>query len=236
VSRASARAREAAYQTLDSYATKDSGLDASGFVGIVRQNLRSELGNVAETMWWSPYWLDVGSNCSQMKALLLVDFQKDFLASDGRMPVDQGQVRPVIEAAQRAVDNAHSDGDLIVKIGNEFRRSDMIGNAVRHHAAMQGSPGATWDRRIDPPGAMYVPKWKSNAFCNPDLAALLEEADVTQVRLAGLFAKACVSATAKGARNRKMSVQVIGDATACSSDTSRRRALERLRRIGIEVV
>jgi nicotinamidase-related amidase len=169
-------------------------------------------------------------------ALLLIDFQEDFLAASGRMPVAQDQVQPVLEAAQFAVDEAQPDGDLIVKIGNEFRPSDVIGNAFRHRAAMRGSPGAAWDDRIDPPGAMYLPKWKSDAFCNPDLATLLEEAHVRRVRLAGLYAKACVTATAKGAQKRGLSVQVIGNATACSSDKSRQIALEKLRRIGIEII
>jgi nicotinamidase-related amidase len=114
-------------------------------------------------------------------ALLLIDFQEDFLAPSGRMPVDQGQVRPVIAPAQQAVNEAQRNGDPIVKIGNEFRRSDVIGNTLRHHAARKGGPGAAWDGRIDPPGAMYIPKWKSDAFCNPDLATLLEEAGVGQL-------------------------------------------------------
>jgi nicotinamidase-related amidase len=170
------------------------------------------------------------------RALLLIDFQKDFLDPSGRMPVDRGQVQPVIDAAQQSVDEAQRNGDLIVKIGNEFRPGDVIGNVFRHHAAVKGSPGVAWDGRIDPPGATYVPKWKSDAFCNPDLVALLEEAHVGRVRLAGLYARACVSATAKGARKQGLSVQVIGDATACRSDKSRRNALGNLRRIGIVVV
>ena len=170
------------------------------------------------------------------RALLLIDFQEDFLAPTGRMPVNQGQVQPAIAAAQHAVEEARRNGDLIVKIGNEFRPSDVIGNVFRHRAAVRGSPGAAWDDRIDPPGATYLPKWKSDAFCNPDLATLLEEAHVGQIRLAGLYAKACVSATAKAARKRGLSVQVIGDATACSSDKSRQNALDKLRGIGIAVV
>ena len=170
------------------------------------------------------------------KALLLIDFQEDFLAPNGRMPVDQGQVQPALEAARRAVDEARYDGDLIVKIGNEFRPSDVIGNLFRHHAAVKGSPGVAWDDRLDPPEATYVAKWRSDAFCNPELTALLNGARVGQVRLAGLYAKACVSATAKGARQRGFSVQVISDATACSSERSRQAALAKLRRIGIEVI
>lgn len=173
---------------------------------------------------------------TKRRALLLIDFQEDFLDPGGRMPVDQDQVHPAIEAARRAVDEARDDGCLIVKIGNEFRRSDVIGNLFRHHAAMKGSLGAAWDGRIDPPEATYVPKWKSDAFCNPDLVALLKQQRVDQVRLTGLYAKACVTATAKGGRKRGLSVQVIGDATACSSDKSRQAALDKLRRIGIEVL
>jgi len=170
------------------------------------------------------------------RALLLIDFQEDFLAPTGRMPVDQGQVQPAIHAAQHAIEEARRNGDLIVKIGNEFRPSDVIGNVFRHRAAVRGSPGAAWDDRIDPPGATYLPKWKSDAFCNPDLATLLEEAHVGQIRLAGLYAKACVSATAKAAHQRGLSVQVIGDATACSTEKSRQNALDKLRGIGIAVI
>ena len=173
---------------------------------------------------------------TKRRALLLIDFQEDFLAPGGRMPVDQHQVHGAIEAARGAVDEARDDGCLIVKIGNEFRHSDVIGNLFRHHAAIKGSPGAAWDCRIDPPEATYLPKWKSDAFCNPDLMALLNQERVGQVRLTGLYAKACVTATAKGARKRGLSVEVIGDATACSSDKSRQAALDKLRRIGIEVL
>jgi biuret amidohydrolase len=170
------------------------------------------------------------------RALLLIDFQEDFLAPNGRMPVDQGQVQPVIDAAQHAVEEARRNGDLIVKIGNEFRPSDVIANVFRHHAAMRGSPGMAWDDRIDPPGATYLPKWKSDAFCNPALVTLLEEAHVGHIRVAGLYAKACVSATAKAAHKRGFSVEVIGEATACTSEKSRENALDRLRSIGIAVV
>lgn len=169
-------------------------------------------------------------------ALLLIDFQNDFLAPRGRLPVKPTQVEPLLAASQRLVEKAEADGDLIVKIGNEFRPSDVIGNLFRHHAAIRGRSGAAWDQRIDPQGAIYLPKWKSDAFCNPELAALLAEHHVTEVRLAGLFAKACVTATAKGALKRGLSVQVIGDATACTSDESRQAALEKLRGLGVNVL
>jgi nicotinamidase-related amidase len=81
-------------------------------------------------------------------ALLLIDFQDDFLSDSGRMPVARNQVSAVIAAANAAIDQSQVAGDLILKIGNEFRPSDVVGNAVRHHAAIAGSPGSKWDPRV----------------------------------------------------------------------------------------
>ena len=83
---------------------------------------------------------------------------------------------------------------------------------------------------------MYLPKWRSDAFCNRALDAVLRENQVSEVQLTGLFAKACVSATAKSARKRGLSVGVIAEATACRSDKSREVALDKLRRVGVEVI
>jgi nicotinamidase-related amidase len=177
-----------------------------------------------------------GEGAGARGALLLLDFQKDFLDVDGRMPVDPSQVEPLIAATLQAVAASLAAGDLIVLIGNEFPRHDLIGNLLRHRAAMKGSAGAAWDSRIDPPGAPYIPKWKSSAFCNPALAATLHDARVARVCLAGLYTRACISATARAAQKRGLLVQVIGGATACSSDTSRQNALDTLRRVGIDVV
>jgi nicotinamidase-related amidase len=169
------------------------------------------------------------------RALLLIDFQRDFLDDDGRMPVARNQVASVLAATRAAIGRAQRDGDLIVKVGNEFRPRDWAGNLLRRHAAVAGSTGTRWDARADVPGAPYLPKWKPDAFCNPRLQQLLASHGIEQVVLAGLYARACVSATAKGALARSLRVTVQQDAVACRSDSSRQAALERLARIGAEV-
>ena len=169
-------------------------------------------------------------------ALLLIDMQEDFLSPSGRMPVNPTHVAQMLEASQRAVASAETEGDLVIRIGNEFPTRDVIGNLLRRRAALKGSHGAVWDSRIWPPDSHYVAKWKANAFSNPDLGAMIDEHQIRKVRLAGLFARACVSSTALGAQRRGLRVQVIGGATACRSDRSRAKALDRLRRRGIEIV
>lgn len=172
----------------------------------------------------------------QRRALLLIDFQDDFLADDGRMPVARDQVEPVLVAAGAAIAAAQARGDLIIQIGNEFKPNDLMGNLMRRGAAVSGTAGTRWDPRLAAPGAVYIAKWKSDAFCNPDLEKLLREHRIQDVIVAGLYARACVSATTRAALARGFQAHVLGDAVACRSDTSREAALGRLRRRGAQIV
>src|ERR1700759_2863781 len=97
----------------------------------------------------------------QRRALLLIDFQDDFLSDDGRMPVARNQVEPVLAATRAAITQAQARGDPIVQIGNEFRSRDLIGNLMRRGAAISGRPGTRWDPRFAASGAAALAKWKS---------------------------------------------------------------------------
>jgi nicotinamidase-related amidase len=170
------------------------------------------------------------------RALLLIDFQDDFLADDGRMPVARDQVEPVLAATRAAIAQAHARGDLIVQIGNEFRPRDLLGNLSRRGAAIAGRPGARWDPRFAAADAVYVAKWKGDAFCNPELEKVLREHRIEEIAVAGLYARACVAATTRAALARGFQVHVLGDAVACRSDASREAALGRIRGFGAQVV
>lgn len=162
------------------------------------------------------------------RALLLIDFQRDFLDDAGRMPVARHHVAPVLAATRRAIADARRHGDLIVRIGNEFRPRDVVGNLLRRRAAIAGSPGAAWDPRVDAGEAPYVPKSAGSAFTNPALDRILAGHGVGRLTVAGLFAQACVTATVRSALGRGLTVGVLTDAVACSSDASRTKALGRL--------
>ena len=168
-------------------------------------------------------------------ALLLIDFQYDFLADDGRMPVARSQVDPVLATVRTAVGRAQAHGDLIVRVGNEFKPNDFIGNLLRRHAAIAGSAGARWDSRFDVEGSTYVSKWKTDAFCNPSLQRALDDHKIERLVIAGLFTRACITATAKSAKTRGFDVSLLEDGTACKSDASRKAAIHRLERIGIPI-
>lgn len=88
---------------------------------------------------------------------------------------------------------------------------------------MAGSPGAQWTKALPLTGIRYSPKWASSAFVNPDLDRWLR-------------AKACVAATLREALARGYEVELVADAIACGSDTSRARALARLQGSGARIV
>jgi nicotinamidase-related amidase len=169
------------------------------------------------------------------KALLLIDFQRDFLTETGRMPVARHQIDPLIAATNDAIRIARADGIPIIAIGNEFRRSDRVMNLLRRNAAVAGSAGAQWDARVPIDGVAYFAKQRGDAFSNPALGIHLKEQGVGEVVLSGLMARACVTATAKGALARGLKVGVLRDAVADLSDRARDAALARLSRRGADV-
>ena len=177
-----------------------------------------------------------GATDAGARALLLVDFQHDFLNPSGRMPVARAHVMPMLDAVQAIIDDARRHHWTVIEIANAFRRRDLLGNHVRRRAAIAGSPGAAWDTRVSPRGATRVHKWRANAFTNPELERCLERAGVADLLITGVYAKACVKQTAKAALRSGYTVEIVEDAVACSSDRSRARALRDLERAGARIV
>jgi len=169
------------------------------------------------------------------EALVLIDFQNDFLKDAGRMPVARGQVVGLLAATTAAITAARGRADPVVAIGNEFRRNDHLGNLLRRSASIAGSWGAGWDERLPLDDIQYFAKWGGDAFGNPELEPWLRARRVDRLALTGLFAKACVTATAKGALARGFGVRILAGGVACGSDKSLDRALERLIRCGVAV-
>jgi nicotinamidase-related amidase len=169
-------------------------------------------------------------------ALLVLDMQVDFLSPNGRMPIAPGQIEPVLANSNRAIMAAATRHDEIVYIGNEYMRWDIPGNWFRHNAARAGTAGAALVpnlRRID--AAPYFPKRRGDAFSNPALARFLDAHHVRRLTIVGVYADACVTATARAAFRRGYTVTVLSDAVGAASENARRAALSNLEREGIRV-
>jgi len=152
-------------------------------------------------------------------ALLIIDLQRDFLETSGRMPIRASNADIVISSANRLIKHAESAGWRPIFIKNEFSKSDRIGNFFRKHAAIEGSAGAEIDQRVlFPVGSAVISKSRSDAFTNPELAALLNSSGINRLVILGVMAEGCVRATVNGARTLRFSVTVVSDGVASSRD------------------
>lgn len=170
-------------------------------------------------------------------ATLLIDLQSDFLAPDGRMPVDQIDATRIIATANAILAGRVLPGVLPILVVNQFPKSDRIGNFFRHHAAVAGSSGAQLDRRIRPPGgAVVIEKASPSAFTNPRLDELLRQHAVKDLTILGVFAEGCVRSTAVDALRHGYHVTVPADAIGSNANIKRRFAIWAMRRAGVSVV
>ena len=169
------------------------------------------------------------------RAVLVLDFQVDFLQPDGRLPVAQDQVLGMIEAANRLIGAADALGMEVVYVGNEFDRWDIPANWFRNNAAIRERPGARLDDRLSVINRQYFPKRRSDAFSNQHLGEFLQARQVGHVILMGVYANACVKFTALGALRRGYRVTVLRDAVAAASERKREAALQRMQYRGVVV-
>ncbi|MGH8012177.1 MAG: cysteine hydrolase family protein [Candidatus Binataceae bacterium] len=169
-------------------------------------------------------------------ALLVLDLQVDFLDRNGRMPIAQDQIGPVLANSNRVIEAATPHRIVIAYVGNEYTRWDLPGNWFRHNAARAGTPGAALDSRLKRVAtAPYFPKRQGDAFSNPELGRFLRAHHITHVVICGVYADACITATAREALRRGFTVTVLADAVGAASDSARQSALAKLSRAGAEV-
>ncbi|MGH7934748.1 MAG: cysteine hydrolase family protein [Candidatus Binataceae bacterium] len=173
---------------------------------------------------------------SDAAALLVLDLQVDFVEHDGRMPIAPDQIDQVLRTSNNAIEAAAAHHTVIAYIGNEYTRWDIPGNWFRHNAALGGTPGAALDPRVKRlSAAPYFPKRQGDAFSNPDLARFLRSHHIHRVVICGVYADACVTATARGALRRGLAVTVLADAVGAASDAARQSALAKIGRAGAQI-
>jgi nicotinamidase-related amidase len=177
--------------------------------------------------------IDVTSTAT---AILLVDFQEDFLGEEAAMPVDSVQGMHARSAASNLLAMAKQEGLPVILIGNEFPESALLANFFRRNAAVAGQPGTDLIKEVPRGAGTYFSKAHADAFTNAELDAHLREIGIGQLVIAGVFADNCVLATVRGARQRGFSVSVVEDGVATGNAWRLRRAFSAYRKAGASVV
>lgn len=165
--------------------------------------------------------------------LLLIDLQRDFLETDGRLLVPAGDAARVIAVANRMIEHAQKAGWTMVWIKNEFRWTQFFGNISRKFAAMKGSRGAEIDPRIhcstDYP---MVVKCCADGFSNARLEAMLKDVAPQRIVALGLMTDECVQETTKGVIRRGYRVEIIEDGVASMEEADHQKGLANMRASG----
>ncbi len=170
-----------------------------------------------------------------LKALFVIDIQKDLTAKDGKMVLNLKQTDQTIENTNLIIDNSESLGLLVIYITNEFEKSFLI-RLVTKGALEEGSPGAAMDQRVKKINNNHFVKHIMDSFSNPELDNFLVKNRVSHIYFTGMVAENCVDKTVKAALNRKYRVTVIRDAIASGSEEMRDNKIEEFKKMGVEIL
>ena len=174
--------------------------------------------------------------CESTKTVLLVmDMQEDFLGENAKMPINKEQIPAITAVVNSLIDEFERNGQQIIYIKSEFPKI-ALGNRIRHHAAIEGSPGTNIYGKIRISGKVIFSKKKPNAFSNPEFERYLVENQVSQLVITGVYADQCVLDTALGALDRKYQVKFVRNGVGSSSEKAVSKACEKVKKRGAEVI
>jgi nicotinamidase-related amidase len=172
---------------------------------------------------------------SPKTALLVMDMQEDFLGEKAKMPIAREQIPALTAVVNSLIDEFERNGQPIIYIKSEFPKI-ALGNRIRHHAAIVGSPGTNIYGKIRISGKVVFSKKKPNAFSNPEFEKYLIENQVSQLVITGVYAEQCVLDTALAALDRKYQVKFVRNGVGSLSEQAVNKACDKVKKRGAEVI
>ena len=172
---------------------------------------------------------------STKTVLLVMDMQEDFLGEEAKMPINKEQIPAITAVVNSLIDEFEKNGQQIIYIKSEFPKI-ALGNRIRHHAAIEGSPGTNIYGKIKISGKVIFSKKKPNAFSNQEFERYLVDNQVNQLVITGVYADQCVLDTALGALDRKYRVKFVRNGVGSSSEKAVNKACEKVKQRGAEVI
>ena len=170
---------------------------------------------------------------TRQTALLLIDMQVDFGASDGAM-ARQGRD---MTAPQIAMRNAIAlcDAARAAGVMRVFVRLIQPRGRALEDPCVEGKRGAGFIGPLPQAGELIVSKSRYSAFANTGLGERLREQGIDTLVLAGLTTECCIQATAWAAFELDFRVILAGDACAAYEEDLHRHALRALELNGASV-
>ena len=172
---------------------------------------------------------------SPKTVLLVLDMQEDFLGDNAKMPINKEQIPAITAVVNSLIDEFERNGQQIIYVKSEFPKN-ALGNRIRHHAAIEGSPGTNIYGKIRISGKAIFSKKEPDAFSNPEFEKYLAANQVSQLVITGVYADQCVLYTTLGALNRKYQVKFVRNGVGSSSEKAVIKACETVKKRGAEVI
>ncbi|MGG6309360.1 cysteine hydrolase family protein [Paenibacillus macerans] len=162
-------------------------------------------------------------------ALLIVDVQRDFCGTDGKMAefgADLSSVDPAVDCIEQLIQGAH-DHRVPVLFIRLVTDAETDSRAMKAWYARQGidpeeavavcrrgTPGAE-DYRVAPePGDYTVEKQRYSAFVSTRLELLLQRLDIRKLIVTGVTTECCVDSTVRDGFMKDYEIFVVEDACA----------------------
>jgi nicotinamidase-related amidase len=170
-----------------------------------------------------------------LTALVLLNYQVDYLRANGRMPVAQDQVGGLIKATNKMIAAMRQRPMPVIYTMNEFSPFEPVSDMGQNFSAMRFESGSALDQRINYLGGVYFSNQEWDAFANPQFDKHLQLIGAGHLVLAGTYPERSMLDTAREAKRLGYTVTVISDAVASSDAQKRDAALQALKDSGVEI-
>lgn len=168
-------------------------------------------------------------------ALMLIGYQGDYLEADGRLPVAQDQVAPMIQATNAIVEAATKSSVGVFYVVDDSSPFTVLSNWHRNQATQRLWAGSQKDESAPVFAGPTFAKQHRDAFCNSALEPWLNEQYVGRLVVGGAYADRSVLASVKTALKLGYKVTVVSDALAGATAESRDQAVQALKDAGANV-
>ncbi|HJU11463.1 MAG TPA: hypothetical protein VJ728_11330, partial [Candidatus Binataceae bacterium] len=120
-------------------------------------------------------------------ALVLLNYQVDYLRMDGRMPVAQDQVGGLIKATNKMIAAMGRQPNPIIYTMNEFSPFQPFIDIAQNFSGMRYASGSALDTRINYLGGVYFSNHDWDAFTNSQFVQHLQLIGAGHLVLAGPY-------------------------------------------------
>jgi len=161
-----------------------------------------------------------------MRAVLVVDMLKDFVEEGA--PLEVEQAREFIGDINSLLDEARSEGDLVIFVCDRHRKDDPEFDVFPEHCVDNTEGAEVLDELDKREEDIIIPKRRFSAFYGTDLDLTLRENDVDDLVVTGILTNICVLYTVADAVQRGYNVVVCKDLVTSPDEKAHKFALQQM--------